>query len=64
MKYFLCFWVGDGGDNESYNVYYSSLVIARNKSEALKKYFKEVKSDVDEDSKKYYKTLEMKNVIQ
>lgn len=37
MKYFLCFWVGDGAD--CYNVFYSELVLARNKDEALEKYF-------------------------
>lgn len=34
-KFYLCFWVGDGGDRESYSVYYSKLVLANSKDEAL-----------------------------
>jgi hypothetical protein len=51
MKYFLCFWVGeDGGDRESYSVYYSYLVMADNKDEALLKYLTVNPRRYDEDT--------------
>lgn len=37
MKNWIVCWVGDGGDSESYSVFYSKVVKAKTKSEALKK---------------------------
>lgn len=37
-KLWLCFWVGDGSDRESYSTYYSTLVEAKTKEEALEIY--------------------------
>lgn len=60
-KYYLCFWVGDGGDRESYSVYYSKLVIAGDEDEALDKY---IKSDKKLDpNKEFYDVIEMKDII-
>lgn len=65
MKLFLCFWVGDHGDRESYSVYYSELVQANNKEDALDKYLKSGKAFAyDEDTNKdYYGVIEMKPII-
>lgn len=65
MKLFLCFWVGDGSDRESYSVYYSELVQANNKKEALDKYLNSGKAFAyDEDTyKEYYDVIEMKPII-
>lgn len=38
MKEFLVFWVGDGGDRESYNTYHSNIIQTQNKIEAIKHY--------------------------
>lgn len=37
---FLVFWVGDGGDSESYSVYYSNIVSAPTKELAIREYVK------------------------
>lgn len=34
MKYYLIYWEGDGGDRESYSVFYSKLVIAKDENDA------------------------------
>jgi hypothetical protein len=39
-KIFLCFYEGDGGDSESHSTYYSEIISAENKNEALLKYDK------------------------
>jgi len=33
-KYYLAYWVGNGGDQESFNVYYSHLLRAQDRQEA------------------------------
>jgi hypothetical protein len=44
-NFYLCFWIGpDGGDRESYSVYYSKLVEANSEEEALEIYFKSGKA--------------------
>ena len=62
-KFYLCFWVGDGGDRESYSVYYSKLVLADNIDEALDKYIKSGKNVPQHNNKDYYDAIEMKDVI-
>lgn len=60
---FLVFWIGDGGDSESYSVYYSNIVSATTRQLAIREYVK--KQDMlDDDDKsldninyKYYGTL-------
>ena len=61
-KFYLCFWVGDGSDNESNNVYYSHIVIAENKDEALDKYIQSGHHFAQGD-KSLYGVIEMKNII-
>lgn len=42
---YLCFWIGpDGGDRESYSVYYSELVEATSEKKALEIYLKSGKA--------------------
>ena len=62
MKYFLCFFEGDGGDRESSSVYQSELVIAQNEDEALQKYFNNFKFPVEEKQKSNYSVIEMKPI--
>jgi hypothetical protein len=57
-KLYLCFWVGDGGDRESYSVFYSKLVLAGDKDEALDKYISSGKNFGQD--KEYYDAIEMK----
>ena len=52
-KLFLCFWVGDGGDSESNSVWYSELVEASSKKEALKKYFASGKAFASSNEENY-----------
>lgn len=57
-KFYLCFWVGvDGGDREAYNVFYSELVLAADKDEAIDKY---ISSGKNFTQKEYYDAIEMK----
>jgi hypothetical protein len=42
----LVFWEGDGGDSESYSVFYSKIVNAKTKTEALEKYAKRTDSEL------------------
>lgn len=37
-KHYIVFWVGLGGDSESCNAYYSSLVRANDRVEAIEKF--------------------------
>ena len=62
-KFYLCFWVGDGGDRESYSVYYSKLVLAHSRDEALDKYISSGKNFAQHNNKDYYDAIEMKDVI-
>lgn len=62
-KFYLCFWVGDGGDRESYSVYYSKLVLARSRNEALDKYISSGKNFAHHNNKDYYDAIEMKDII-
>lgn len=40
MKVYLVFWIGDGGDRESYNVYHSKIITGITKKEVIMKYVK------------------------
>jgi hypothetical protein len=62
MKYFLCFWEGDGGDRESCSVYYSKLVIANNEDEAFEKYFDTFRLPITKEDRESYSILEMKPI--
>jgi hypothetical protein len=62
-KFYLCFWVGDECDSESYNVYYSKLVLANSKEEALDKYMASGKTYAQEDNRDYFGVIEMKDII-
>ena len=52
-KLWLCFWVGDGGDSESHSTYYSNLVEAKTKSQALKKYLASGEAFASDDMSEY-----------
>jgi len=63
---YLCFWIGDGGDRESYSVYYSKLVEANSEEEALEKYFKSGKAfayQKDEPTDPSYYGVKKMNII-
>jgi hypothetical protein len=62
-KFYLCFWVGDGCDRESYSVYYSKLVLANSEEEALDKYMASGKTYAQEDNRDYFGVIEMKDII-
>lgn len=62
-KFYLCFWIGDGSDRESYSVYYSKLVLANNDEEALDKYLESGKNFTKNDNRDYYGVIEMMDII-
>mgnify|MGYP001143049925 CR=1 FL=1 len=63
-KFYLCFWIGDdGGDRESYSVYYSKLVLANNSEEAIDKYLASGKNFSQNDNRDYYGVIEMNDII-
>ena len=67
-KLFICYWIGvDGGDRESYNVFYSEIVEAIDGDEALEKYFASGRAfayDVNNPNpKEFYGAFEMKGII-
>jgi len=60
---FLVFWVGDGGDSESYSVYYSKIITAPTKELAIREYVKYLDRLADDDKSldtikyEYYGTI-------
>jgi len=58
-KYFLVFWIGDGGDRESNSVYYSCLVKANSKTEAIERYINSPKCPWSSKETKYFDGLEV-----
>lgn len=57
-KHFLVFWEGDGSDRESYSVFYSTLVKANSKEEALDKFIENSKH-LSEEDKSFYDAYEI-----
>lgn len=59
-KIFLCFWVGDEADSESFSVYYAHIVYAKDEEEALDKYMTSGKQFAQNVNRKFYGVREMK----
>ena len=63
MKDYLVFWVGDGGDSESYSVFHSNIISAKSSKLAIREYVKERNLLKDDDEElneieyEYYDTL-------
>ena len=64
MKYYLCFWYDDGASSESHSAYYSHLVKARTKDEAIRKYFESEYNTWATDDINDFDAVEMKNIIE
>lgn len=59
IRQFLVFWVGDGCDSESNNVYYSCLVNATSEKNAIDKYVNSSNNDWSTKDPKYFGALEI-----
>ncbi len=60
MKHWIVCWVGDGGDRESYSIFYSKVVKANTRDEALEKGMKNL--GFQSENKEHYHAEEI-NII-
>lgn len=54
MNYYLVYWIGDGGDNESYSVFYTRLTQAKDEDEAWKNVLPTIKKEDDTNPNREY----------
>lgn len=63
-KLFICAWEGDGGDRESCSIFYSKVVKAKSRKEALEKYFNSGEKFGESGDISKYVAVEIRNIIE